>query len=252
MEWMIHQLAERAGVTSRTLRHYDRVGLLPPSHVGSNGYRYYDLAAVVRLQRILWMRRLGMSLPAIGEVLSNEVDEQVGLSAHIAALEDERDLIDQRIKAARDALEAVRAGAEPGPDVLLEGFNDRYRDEVVARWGEDAYRASNTWWHSMSLVQQQEWVRARDGLVSEWIAAWRDGASATSAHAQALAARHVVWLTDIPGTPQPDSEPERTADMVIGLGDTYVDEPSFTTAFGGAEPATFVRDALHHYARMSM
>ena len=91
MEWMIHQLAQRAGITSRTLRHYDRIGLLAPSRVGANGYRYYDLSAVVRVQRILWMRRLGMSLSAIAEVLSDQVDEQDGLVAHIAAMENERD-----------------------------------------------------------------------------------------------------------------------------------------------------------------
>ena len=108
MEWMIHQLAQRAGITSRTLRHYDRIGLLAPSRVGANGYRYYDLSAVVRVQRILWMRRLGMSLSAIAEVLSDQVDEQDGLVAHIAAMENERDRLDQRIRSAREALSLMR------------------------------------------------------------------------------------------------------------------------------------------------
>ena len=82
MEWTIQEVARKAGTTSRTLRHYDQIGLLSPSHIGHNGYRYYDATAVVRLQRILLLRELGMGLPEIAEVLSRNTDE-------IAALEPE-------------------------------------------------------------------------------------------------------------------------------------------------------------------
>ena len=252
MEWMIHQLAQRAGITSRTLRHYDRIGLLAPSRVGANGYRYYDLSAVVRVQRILWMRRLGMSLSAIAEVLSDQVDEQDGLVAHIAAMENERDRLDQRIRSAREALSLMRTGAEPGMDVVLEGFNDRHKDDVVSRWGEEAFRASNEWWHGMSLKQQRAWRRDRDDLVNSWTEAWRRGASVVSDSAQSLAARHVAWLRGIPGTPTASGDRERAIEMVKGLGDTYVDDPRFAVTFGGRDGAAFVRDALRHYARTRM
>ena len=59
-EWSIQQIAKLAGTTSRTLRHYDEIGLLKPSRVGSNGYRYYDGAALLQLQRILLLRELGL------------------------------------------------------------------------------------------------------------------------------------------------------------------------------------------------
>ncbi|MGH9217613.1 MAG: MerR family transcriptional regulator, partial [Acidimicrobiales bacterium] len=67
VEWSIQDLARAAGTTSRTLRHYGEVGLLEPSRVGSNGYRYYDQDSLVRLQRILLLRDLGLGLPAIAE-----------------------------------------------------------------------------------------------------------------------------------------------------------------------------------------
>ena len=70
MEWSIQDIARRAGTTSRTLRYYDAIGLLEPSRIGSNGYRYYDQAALVRLQRILLLRELGLGLPAIAEALA--------------------------------------------------------------------------------------------------------------------------------------------------------------------------------------
>ncbi|HSU47497.1 MAG TPA: MerR family transcriptional regulator, partial [Arthrobacter sp.] len=62
-DWSIQDVARLAGTTSRTLRHYDDIGLLKPSRVGSNGYRYYDGAALLQLQRILLLRELGLGLP---------------------------------------------------------------------------------------------------------------------------------------------------------------------------------------------
>ena len=68
MEITIQQLAKAAGTTSRTLRHYDSVGLVSPSRIGSNGYRYYDDRSLVRLQRVLLLRELGLGLDAIGHM----------------------------------------------------------------------------------------------------------------------------------------------------------------------------------------
>lgn len=53
MRHTIQQVAKSAGTTARTLRHYDKLGLVKPSHVGANGYRYYDDRALIRLQRVL-------------------------------------------------------------------------------------------------------------------------------------------------------------------------------------------------------
>lgn len=252
MEWTIQELALRAGITSRTLRHYDHVGLLAPSRVGANGYRYYGPAAVARLQRILLMRRLGMGLPAIAEVLADEVDTCDGLRAHIAALEGERDRVDRQIRSVRHTLEALEAGAEPQMDLMLAGFNDHYKDDVIARWGERAFRVSNDWWHGKTLDQQRAWKKAAEDLVAAWVTAVRAGVSPMSEQAQALAARHVEWLSRIPGTPTADGDRERSIQMVKGIGDMYVDDPRFTGMYGDATAARFVRDALREYARTRM
>ncbi|MEU8318065.1 TipAS antibiotic-recognition domain-containing protein [Nonomuraea sp. NPDC048881] len=252
MEWTIQELAARAGVSSRTLRHYDSVGLLIPSRVGANGHRHYDSAAVVRLQRILLLRRLGMGLPAIAEVLADEVDACDGLRAHIAALEDERDRIDRQISSVRHTLDALLAGAEPRMDVMLAGFNDHYKDDVIARWGERAFQVSNDWWHGKTLDQQRAWKRAAEDLVAAWVAAAQAGVSPTSDRAQSLAARHVRWLSQIPGTPTAEGDRERSIEMVSCLGDMYVDDPRFAAMYDDAAGARFVRDALQAYARTRM
>ncbi|MFG6202160.1 MerR family transcriptional regulator [Nonomuraea sp. JJY05] len=252
MEWTIQELAARAGITSRTLRHYDRVGLLAPSRVGANGYRYYDAGAVARLQRILLMRRLGMGLPAIAEVLAEEVDTCDGLRAHIAALEGERDRIERQIRSVRHTLEALQAGAEPQMDVMLAGFNDHSKDEVISRWGERVFQLSNDWWHGKTLDQQRAWKQDTEDLVAAWAAAAKAGISPTSERAQTLAARHVRWLSQIPGTPTAEGDRERSIEMVKGLGDMYVDDPRFTGMYDDAAGAAFVRDALQAYAQTRM
>ena len=96
MDWSIQEVARLAGTTSRTLRHYDDVGLVPPSRIGSNGYRYYDADALVRLQRVLLLRELGLGIPAIAEVLEGQQDDVHALVTH-------RDLLRQEQAASRPA-----------------------------------------------------------------------------------------------------------------------------------------------------
>ncbi|MER7501544.1 MerR family transcriptional regulator [Nonomuraea pusilla] len=252
MEWTIRQVAESAGVTSRTLRHYDDLGLLPPSRIGVNGYRYYDASAVARLQRILLLRDLGLSLPVIADVLGRQKDEEAALRDHVELLELERDRLEQRIRAVRHTLEAGRSGTAPSMRMMLEGFNDRYRDDIVSRWGERVFLESNAWWHGKTLDEQIAWKHDTDDLVAAWVAAWKDGESPGSGRAQALAARHVEWLGRIPGTPVADGDRERSVQLVRGLGQMYVQNPSFAATYGGVDGAAFVRDALHEYARLSM
>ncbi|WP_436888930.1 MerR family transcriptional regulator [Nocardiopsis dassonvillei] len=248
MEWTIGELAARAGVSSRTLRHYDQAGLLAPARTGPGGLRLYGPVQVARLQRILLLRRTGMGLAAIGRVLAEEVDEVEGLRAHVTALEQERDRIDQHLRAVRRTLEAREAGMDPDPDVLLDGFNDRYEDEVVRRWGGEAFRAANEWWHSKSLREQQEWKRGAEDLVAGWAAAWREGAAPDSGRVRKLAVRHVAWLA-VPGTPIHAGDRERSIEMVRCLADAYVQDPAYGGIYGDREVAAFVREALHLHVR---
>jgi DNA-binding transcriptional MerR regulator len=90
VDWSIQEIAKIAGTTSRTLRHYDDIGLLKPSRTGQNGYRYYDSAALVQLQRILLLRGLGLGLPAIPEALRHETDGVRALGSHLEWLRQEQ------------------------------------------------------------------------------------------------------------------------------------------------------------------
>ena len=96
-DWSIQEVARLAGTTSRTLRHYDDVGLVPPSRIGANGYRYYDEAALLRLQRVLLLRELGLGIPAIADVIAGQRDDCEALRRQLAQLRQEQERLARQI-----------------------------------------------------------------------------------------------------------------------------------------------------------
>src|SRR5690606_22198431 len=88
MNYTVRQLAQLAGVSVRTLHYYDEIGLLRPSRVGENGYRYYDEPEVLRLQQILLYKELELSLEEIGSLLDQpDFDVLRALEDHKRALQ---------------------------------------------------------------------------------------------------------------------------------------------------------------------
>lgn len=248
MEWSIQQIARLAGTTSRTLRHYDDLGLVPPSRVGDNGYRYYDEPALVRLQRVLLLRELGLGLSEIGAILDREVDEAPALTTHLSLLRQERDRLARQIAAVEHTIEALKGGTELMAETMFDGFDHtQYREEVEERWGKDAYARSDAWWRGLSDEDRRAWKSQVERLGKDWIAAANDeGVTPDSATAQDIARRHIAWLRGIPGTPAATLGGD-LAGYVRGLAEMYVQDERFAANYGGREGAEFVRDALLSY-----
>ncbi|MFD8207345.1 MerR family transcriptional regulator [Streptomyces sp. NPDC059695] len=246
MEWSIQEIAKKAGTTSRTLRHYGERGLLEPSRIGANGYRYYDQAGLVRLQRILLLRELGLSLPAIAEVLSGQRDTSAALRTHLALLEQERERIGRRIASVRTTLHKTEKGEELMADEVFDGFDHtRYEGEVTERWGRGAYEKGDRWWRSLGDAQKKAFMAEQDGIARAFARAAREGLAADGDEVQAIARRQVAWLST---TTTPSRE------YLIGLGQMYVDDPRFTAHYDrhGEGTAVLVRDALKVYAERNL
>ncbi|MFJ8310013.1 MULTISPECIES: TipAS antibiotic-recognition domain-containing protein [unclassified Streptomyces] len=241
-EWSIQEIAKTAGTTSRTLRHYGELGLLVPSRIGSNGYRYYGQDALLRLQRILLLRELGLSLPVIGEVLEGERDPAVALRTHLRLLEQERTRIARQIASVRTTLRKTERGEELMAGEVLDGFDhSQYEEEVSRRWGRDAYEKGDRWWRSLSAGQKKEFREEHEGIARDWGRVRAAGLPADGEAAQDIARRHVAWLSTTTSV---------TGSYVSGLGQMYVDDPRFGVNYDqhGAGTAEFVRDALKVYA----
>ncbi|WP_329231079.1 MULTISPECIES: MerR family transcriptional regulator [unclassified Streptomyces] len=243
MEWSIQEIARRAGTTSRTLRHYGDVGLLAPSRTGANGYRYYGQEALVRLQRILLLRELGLSLPAIKDVLEGQRDTSAALRTHLRLLEQERERIGRQIASVRTTLHRTEQGEELMAEDVLDGFDHtEYEQEVTERWGREAYERGGRWWRGLTEDERARFQGVHEVIARDYGEARAAGLAADSEQVQDIARRHCEWLSAT-------TEPTRA--YVTGLGEMYVADPRFGRNYDrhGDGTAVFVRDALTIYAQ---
>jgi MerR family transcriptional regulator, thiopeptide resistance regulator len=247
----IQDVARLVGTTSRTLRHYDRMGLLPPSRIGSNGYRYYDDDALVRLQRILLLRDLGLGLPAIAEVLDRDAEPARALGKHLALLRREQERLARQIASVSLTIDRLEGGEQLMAEKMFDGFDHtQYKDEVEERWGSEAYAAGDRWWTGMSESVRAGWKAHTARLGADWSAAADQGIAADSGTAQELARRHYEWLAGVPGLPSSGGRPSK--EYFVGLGDMYVADDRFAANYGGRKGAEFVRDAMKVFAERNL
>ena len=234
---------------ARLHRHFSdhAIGLLPPTRVGANGYRFYDARALVRLQRILLLRELGMGLGSIADILVGQRDDVQALTLHLAALRRERARLEDRIESVEITIAKLNRGEALMADEILNGFDPaKYREEVIERWGNESYAQGDRWWRGMSGADRSAWLAHTRALQDAWARAAASGADPEGVEAQALARRHAEWLAGIPGTPRAGAGPSKG--YFLGLADLYVEDERFTRHHGGPAGVGFVRDAMKAYA----
>ncbi|MEO3972945.1 TipAS antibiotic-recognition domain-containing protein [Streptomyces sp. CAU 1734] len=246
MEWSIQEIARRAGTTSRTLRHYGELGLLRPSRVGANGYRYYGPRELIRLQRILLLRELGLGLPAIAEVLAGQRDTAAALRVHLKLLEQERERVGRQIASVRTTLRKTERGEELMAEEVFDGFDHTpYEQEVTERWGRDAYRRGDQWWRALGERERREYLEEQTAIARDFARLLREGGAPDGAPAQELARRQYVWLSAV-------EAPGRC--RFIGIGEMYVADERFTEVYDrhGEGTAVFIRDAMRVYGETQL
>ncbi|KJS56766.1 MerR family transcriptional regulator [Streptomyces rubellomurinus] len=147
--WPIAEVARLSGVTARTLRHYDEIGLLPPAGIGSNGHRYYEERQLLQLQQILVLRALGVGLGEIARVLGDQVDELAALRGHHQRLVAERDRLDVLAATVSRTIADLERAREDGtpmtainrPENLFEGIQPADVDASLRDFPEHAEAA---------------------------------------------------------------------------------------------------------------
>ena len=169
----VGEVAELAGVTVRTLHHYDELGLLSPSERSGAGYRLYSHDDLERLQEILIWRQLGFSLVEIVSLLDDPGHDR------LAALERQRELVGREIDrlgalaAAVDAaIDAQKNGTVIEEASMFEGFDPtEYEDEARERWGDtEAYQESA---RRTARYGEAEWGDIGSEVVRRSCAGWR-------------------------------------------------------------------------------
>jgi MerR family transcriptional regulator, thiopeptide resistance regulator len=245
MAYTVNQLAKLAGVTIRTLHHYDEIGLLRPSYQKENGYRYYEEKELIKLQQILFFRELEFPLEDIKKMMTaSDFDAAKALTdqKHLLTLKKIR--LERILTAIDDAIK--REGGEIMNDNnLFDSFDEeefkKSQEEAKARWG-------NTEAMKQSQERTKHWTKddykriARKG--EEWtkkLAELRDrGLEANNPKVQEMIGQHYEGLKTFY---------EPNYEMYRGLGQMYVDDPRFTAYYEkfGKGLAIFMRDAMHAF-----
>lgn len=129
MSWSIQHVARYSGVTARTLRYYDEIGLLRPARIGTNGYRYYEQEQLLRLQQILLLRELDMDLTAIAAVVNGVRDQVEALRAHHERLLTEGARLNRLAQTVAVTIAHLEKGTNMQPEEMFEGF--RFTRETI-------------------------------------------------------------------------------------------------------------------------
>lgn len=132
------KMAELSGVSTRTLRYYDQIGLLKPARVAENGYRMYGTKEVDLLQQILFYRELGVELDKVKKILAAPgFDKEQALKGHLTALLQKRKQIDKLIWNVNKTISAMKGEATMGSKEKFEGFKRKMTEENEAKYGKE-------------------------------------------------------------------------------------------------------------------
>ncbi|HEY8436476.1 MAG TPA: MerR family transcriptional regulator [Haloplasmataceae bacterium] len=141
MEYTISELARLSGVSTRTLRYYDALGLLKPTRIHSSGYRIYDREAIDRLQLILFYRELGFALKTIKDLMeADDFDVLTALRTHRKELLARRKQLDLLIQTVEKTIQAKERGIAMSDQEKFIGFKERLIAENEAKYGERSTR----------------------------------------------------------------------------------------------------------------
>lgn len=243
--YTVKQVAELAGVSVRTLHHYDEIGLLPPSRVGSNGYRYYDEAALLRLQQILFYREIGLELLQIKDILDQpdfEVTE--ALRSHRKALQAKIERLQNLIDTVDQTLKHVAGEVRMSKKKIFAAFSEEqereYTREARLQYGPDLVNESVRRWNSYSAEQKDAIREEGNQIYSALAAALRKGLPATSPEVQTVLER---WHEHLRYFYEPPLE------VLRGLGDLYEGNPDFSEKFEALQAGlpAYLKEGIAQY-----
>lgn len=249
MEYTVQKLGRLAGISTRTLRYYDEIGILKPARINSSGYRIYGEAEVDRLQHILFYRELGISLEEIKDILNSpSFDRGTALKEHRLKLLAKREQLDLLISNVEKTIAVTEGRIKMSNKEKFEGFKQRLIDEnekkfgkeVREKYGEEQVEKSNRMLKNMTEAQYAEFEKLSADVLETLKAAIKTDNPAGEL-AQKAADLHRQWLSF--------TWDNYTKEAHAGLARMYVEDERFKEFYDKEQPglAEFLRDAILIY-----
>ena len=202
MKYSISQLSKLAGVSSRTLRYYEEIGLLLPREKGDNGYRYYDSRQVDRLQQIMFYRSFDMELDDIKNILNSDDFNQVtALESHLVKLENQKAKINRLIDSVNKTIMSLKGETTMSDKEKFAAFKQnivnenekKYGAEIRKKYGDKTVDDTNKKILDMSQESWNSLEELNEQLNKTLKAAVEEGNPASET-AQKACALHKEWL----------------------------------------------------------
>jgi DNA-binding transcriptional MerR regulator len=247
--YKVKEVADLAGISVRTLHHYDNIGLLTPAVTEANGYRLYSEEDLARLQQILFFKELDFPLQKIKEILDDpNFDRNKALDTHKQLLIEKKNRLERIIQSVEQTIESIEGGTimskkdmfEPFDMKKIEEHQKKYEQEVKETYGgTKAYEESI---RKTASYKEDDWKRIKensDDLYRRIIAVMDKGPA--NGEVQKLIGEFRQHITD--------NFYECTPEIFRGLGDLYVNDPRFTKNIDKYQPglAAFLREAINVY-----
>ncbi|NLK71818.1 MAG: MerR family transcriptional regulator [Clostridiales bacterium] len=249
MEYTVQKLARMAGISTRTLRYYDEVGILKPARINSSGYRIYGEKEVDHLQQILFYREMGVSLESIKKIVTaHDFDALQALKEHRKKLLEKREQLELLITNVDKTIDSKERSIRMSDkekfigfkNKLIEENENKYGKEIREKYGDDIIDKSNKKIKNMSQEKYDEATRIGDEVLETLYQAFQTGDPAGEL-AQRAADLHRKWLSFYWDTYSKEAH--------AGLAQMYVDDERFTEYYDKKQPgaAKFLRDAILIY-----
>lgn len=249
MEYTIKKLSSLAGVSTRTLRYYDEVGILKPARINSSGYRIYGRKEVDMLQQILFYRELDISIENIKNILSSpDYDETNALLQHKKQLLAKREQLDILIKNLEKTILSKEGRIIMSDKEKFEGFKKQliednekeFGKEAREKYGEEAVKKSNEQFQNMTEEQYKELEELGNSVIENLKKAIKTNDPAGEL-AQKTAELHKKWITFCWGSYDKEAH--------ANLAQMYVDDERFKAYYDKAQKGAteFLRDAIWIY-----
>ncbi len=253
MEYTVQKLSQLAGVSARTLRYYDEIGILKPARINSSGYRIYGNEEVDRLQQILFYRELGVHLDQIKEIVTDpSFDKAIALREHYEKLLEKKIQLDVLIINVEKTIAFTEGRIEMTDQEKFQGFKQKmideneknYGKEIREKYGHETVEGSNEKVKNMTQEQYDEVTCLGEELLETLAEAFKNGDPASEL-AQKAAKMHKQWLTYFWS--------HYSKEAHAGIAQMYVDDKRFTAYYDEKRPGTavFLRDAILIYTGMS-
>ena len=241
MPYTIKEIADLAGVSTRTIRYYDEIDLLSPAETRDNGYRYYDQDSLLMLQQIMFLRELDVPLKEIHLILNQSGFNLLsGLEKHRIALQARAARLSRLIETVNQTIAMLQGESIMSDKDYFEGFDEtQYEEEAKQRWGHTSqYAESQKKWSSYSN-EQKEAIKFEGGEITMRMVGNDPGLSPDDPAVQAAVGDYYAYLNKYFYTCE--------VEFIRNLADMWVQDPRFAIKYerireGGAE---FVRQAVH-------